>query len=244
MSTEMLIFIIVMSWTLIIHGGLTYLIVKKKDYSLISGFNNRSKEEQEYLINKGYTTVLGKIFTNSFYLLLFATFLTLFRVPFGVEIGFGLFTVFLLGGLVYLQKFEVPHKRKKYMWIIGSISVITVVIISSLWVNGSAENNITLENDQFIITGTYGVEWSIEKIERVELLEELPVVIMRTNGYSSGNVRKGKFRLEEPYGVGRLFITQKEGPFLYISLKDDYIILNGEKQQETLDLYERLKEEI
>jgi len=35
---------IVMCFVLVIHGGLTYLIVKKKKYSLLSGFANRPEQ--------------------------------------------------------------------------------------------------------------------------------------------------------------------------------------------------------
>jgi hypothetical protein len=242
-SKGMLIFIVVMGWTLLVHGGLTYLIVKKKEYSLISGFNNRPKEEQDYLIEKGYITTLGKIFTYSFYLLLLATLLSILRIPYGAEFGFGLFIVFLLSGLIYLQRFEVPHKRKRYLWIMGSISIVTVGVIVGALYTGSTENEVKVEANHLIVSGMYGVEWPIEEINNVELLEELPEVIMRENGFSSENVRKGKFRLEEPYGQGRLFIKGDEGPYLYINFGDDFVILNREHKEETISLYERLVNE-
>lgn len=243
MTTGMLIFIVVMGWTLIIHGGITYLIVRKKEYSLISGFYNRPKEEQEYLIENGYVEKLGKIFLYSFYILLLAILLTVFRVPYGPLIGFSLFIVFLLGGLIYLQKYELPHKRKKSLWIIGIISTITIGIIAVGVFIGSTNNDITIENEKLIINGMYGVEWTFDKIAKVELLDELPEVLKRTNGFSTENVRKGLFKLEEPYGQGKLFVTGKEGPFLYIALDDGYVILNRESKQETVDIYEKLVQE-
>ncbi|MEN2467296.1 DUF3784 domain-containing protein [Ornithinibacillus sp. FSL M8-0202] len=243
MTTGMLIFIVVMGWILIIHGGMTYLIVKKKEYSLISGFYNRPKEEQEYLIENGYIEKLGKIFVYSFYILLLAILLTVFRVPYGPLIGFSLFTVFLLGGLIYLQKYELPHKRKKSLWIIVVISTITVGIIAVGVFIGSTNNDIIIENEKFIISGMYGDEWAIDDIAKVELLDELPAVLKRTNGYSSENVRKGQFKLEDPYGQGKLFVAGKEGPFLYIAFDDSYVILNRESKQETVDIYEKLIQE-
>jgi hypothetical protein len=90
----------------------------------------------------------------------------------------------------------------------------------------------------------YGIEWSIERIENVELLKELPEVLMKTNGFSSESARKGKFKLEEPYGIGRLFVTGDKGPFLYIRVNDDYVILNRPTEQETIEFYERIMDEL
>jgi hypothetical protein len=87
---------------------------------LISGFSNRPKEEQEYLIQNGFIEKLGKVLLYSFFMLVIAAVLPIFRIPYGVEIGWGLFIFFTFGGLLYLQKFEVPTKRKKYRWLYGS----------------------------------------------------------------------------------------------------------------------------
>src|SRR5690606_26111807 len=112
--------------------------------SLISGFSNRPKEEQEYLIENGYMKKLGKIMVYSFYLLVLATILPIFNVPYGIEIGFGLFTLYLFGGLMYVQKFEVPHKRKKMFWIVGILFIFIFVSIGGVFIAGNAENEITI----------------------------------------------------------------------------------------------------
>ncbi|GGA74531.1 DUF3784 domain-containing protein [Ornithinibacillus halotolerans] len=240
MSKGMIIYAIVMGWTLIIYGGITYLIVKKKELSLISGFSNRPKDEQEYLKENGYIDVLGKIMLYSFYMLLLATILPILKVPYGMEIGFGLFTIFLLGGLMYLQKFEVPSKRKKMLWILGITNVIIIGFIGWLTLSGSSENEIYIEDDTFVISGMYGIEWPLNQIEEVRILEELPNVKLRKNGFSTGNIKKGMYKLEEPYGNGRLFIKGESGPYLYIAIKDDYVIFNRDSEEEVNKWFEKL----
>ncbi len=238
----MIIFVIIMGWAILIHGGLIYLIVKKKEYSLISGFYNRPDEEKEYLIHNGYIEKMGKVFIYTFYLLILAFLLTLFNVPFGAEIGFGLFMIVLLGGIVYIQKYEVPHKRKKYYWITGTVAVGTVLFIGILVGLGYMDNDVNISNEAFEVTGMYGVNWSTDEIETVKLLEELPEIIVRNNGMATSNLLKGKFRLEEPFGHGRLFIHKKNSPYLYVATQNDFVLLNRKDSNKTEALYEQLKE--
>lgn len=45
---------------IILFSIFTYLILKKKVYSLVSGFNMKSDEEQQQLIKKGYPQAVGR----------------------------------------------------------------------------------------------------------------------------------------------------------------------------------------
>ncbi|WP_010093543.1 DUF3784 domain-containing protein [Ornithinibacillus scapharcae] len=244
MTKDLLIFLIVMGWTLIITGGITYLIVKKKEYGLVSGFSNRPKDEQEYLIENGYIDKIGKLLLYTFYSMVLVVILTVFRVPYGMEIGFGLLMVIVLGGLVYVQRFEVPRKRKKYTWIYGISSFVIIGLIVGVYIIGNLDNEVSVEEGQLIITGMYGVEWDIKEIEEIELLDKLPEVLSKKDGFNTDTVRKGNFELEEPYGEGRLYVKGENGPFLYVRIKDDYVIINRESSQEIKGIYELLREEM
>ncbi|HLR51438.1 MAG TPA: DUF3784 domain-containing protein [Candidatus Avamphibacillus sp.] len=241
MDKGKIIYIFVMGWSLLIYGGLTYLIAKKKDYTLISGFNNRSKEEQEYLHESGYLEATGKLLTITFWMF-FATFvLGLLPIPFGFGIGIAIFLITLLGGMVWVQRYEVPHKRKKMTWITGSISVGTLLFIITITAVGYMDNDINVSEDMFEITGMYGIEWNTEDIEIVELLDKLPEVHLKTNGFATGNLLKGRFRLEDPYGSGLLFIHKNsDSKVLFVATNDEYVMINKKNANETEEIYEQL----
>lgn len=242
MDTGKIVFIIVIGWTLFIHGGLSYLIIKNKDYHLISGFSKRPKEEQEYLMNSGYIEALGKVFKITFFILLIGFVLGLFSVPYGLEIAFGFYFAVILAGLIWVQKYEVPHKRKKMYWISSIIFVITIAIVVGAGIATSIGGDIKITDKELIITGAYGVEWALAEIKEVELLDELPKVKLRANGISTTNQKKGKFVLEEPYGRGLLFIKGNTSPYLYVATEEDYVILNRENKEETIKIYNKLRE--
>lgn len=240
MDTGTIIYIITMGWTLIIFGGLTYLIVKKKEYFLISGFNKRSEEEKVYLQENGYLDAMAKALTISFWIFALTFIVGLLPVPYGFEIGIGIFLIVLLGGMIWVQRYEVPYKRKKAIWTTAIISIVTLGFIIAIFVVGYIDNEIKVNQDIFEITGMYGLELDIDDIEHMTLLDELPEVIMKTNGFATTNLLKGRFQLVEPYGTGTLFIQKRTKPVLYIQTKDDYVMIARKDANETKELYESL----
>lgn len=209
MSTGKLIYIIVMGWTLIVIGGITYLFKKQKDFTFLSGFSNRPDEKQ-YLKESGYLTAISNVLFTSFLILLITFIVGLFPIPWAFEIGFSIFIVHLMISLVWVQRYEVPHKRKKMYWIMGFISAGTIIFIAVITSLGFInKTEIHVHEDTLEVTGMYGVEWDLADIERVELLDELPEVLIRMNGFSMPGVLKGHFKLEEPYGHGLLFVDRK-----------------------------------
>lgn len=240
------IYILVMGWATIIYGGLTYIIVKKKDLVLLNGYGKRSAEEKKYLHEHGYIRAVNRLLTYTFWLF-FATFIVgLFPIPFGFEVGITLFTVVLLAGLVWIQRYEVPHKRKRMYWISGSLAIGTIVFVGWIAMDSFTDNSFHITEDTLEVTGPYGFEWELSAIEEIDLLDGLPEVRLKTNGTSIGGLAKGKFRLEEPYGTGRLLIQNagKTNDVIYLQTTDDFVMISRKTDEDTMDLYERLKKAI
>lgn len=234
--------IILLGWVGIILGGFTYLTVKKKDSTLISGFSNRPKEEQEQLKKNGYVGAVGKLLLATFIIYVVTYVLWIFSVPYILEVGFSILLLGVLFGTIWLQRYEVPHKRKKMYWIMGILTFVVVVSIGVLTYFGLLENNVTIEDEMLIVSGMYGVEWKLSEIETVELLDDLPNVKVKTNGFATEGQLKGRFLLEKPYDGGLLYVRTKAGPpYLYVTTADDYFILNRTDEQETKTLYETLQ---
>ena len=235
--------IILLGWVAIILGGLTYLVKKKKDATLISGFSNRTKEEQEYLKQSGYIEAVGNYLLISFIIFLATYILWIFSVPYSMEVGLSILLIVVLAGMIWLQRYEVPHKRKKMYWITVSFTAVLICFLVGLTYVGLKENQVAVEDGKFVVSGMYGVEWDLEDVEKVELLDELPRVIVKTNGFATEGHLKGRFRLESPYEGGLLFVRVKDGaPYLYVETKDgDYVILNRSDGKETERLYKQLQ---
>ncbi|MDF2788047.1 MAG: hypothetical protein K0S80_1145, partial [Neobacillus sp.] len=92
---------------------LGWSVRKKEGYWLISGFASRPKEEQEELIRKGYPRKIGNllIITALGMLILLPLMFTSFTYV--MEVQFGFMIIFLMSGMIYLSKYEVPKKLKR-----------------------------------------------------------------------------------------------------------------------------------
>ena len=126
--------------------------------------------------------------------------------------------------------------------IIGILSIVVIVFSVSAFVLFT-KNEVVIENDTLIISGSYGTEWKIEDIEDVYLEETIPNIKMRTNGVSFGSRKKGNFNLEF-LGRGKLFVQTNKAPFLFIIKNDEYIIINGDSEEITKEWHDTLQKKL
>ncbi|MCA1055794.1 DUF3784 domain-containing protein [Rossellomorea aquimaris] len=234
----MTILIIIQLSVIALFFLLGWAITAKKAYGLISGYIARSEDEKEELIKNGYPRKMGwlLIFTAAGMLLLLPLVFTSFT--YAMEVQFGFMLVFLMGGMIYLSRYEVESKRKRSYWITSISTAVVMVLITTLTILGYQENELVVKQDSFEITGMYGDEWNKEDIESVELMDRMPEVTWKVNGFGLSTQAKGVFKVEG-YGRSLLFI-KKEPPYIYIKTDDQHIFLNGSSPEETLNWYKEL----
>lgn len=219
-----------------------WAIVKKEAYGLISSFRSRPKDEQEVLIQNGYPQKTGKLLIGTGLVLLILLPLLFTSFPYAMEVQIGMMVVLLMGGFIYLSKYEVPKKRKKSYIISTSVAVVTLVVLFVVSYLGFQEAELTLKQDSFAISGVYGDQWRYDDITQVDLLEEMPEVLIRTNGYGMQSISKGHFKVKN-YGNSLLFVYKGHSPYLLMKTKDDTIFINSKDAEKTKDWYYQLVEQ-
>ncbi|WP_175989474.1 DUF3784 domain-containing protein [Bacillus sp. Marseille-Q1617] len=217
---------------------LGWAIRVKKMYGLISGFLDRREEEKEYLIKNGYPQKIGTLLILTAAGMLFLLPLAFTSFTYTMEVQFGFMMIFLMGGMTYLSRYEVPGKRKRSYWISSLLMLVVFGMIGGLTFAGYQKNELIVAKDSFEITGMYGDKWKIEDIEEVTLLDEMPEVTWKINGFGLSTKAKGVFKVKE-YGRSLLFI-KKESPYIYIKVGDQHVFINGGSPEETLAWYEEL----
>jgi len=97
---------------------LGWAICYKEQYGLLSGFNGRSEEEQKQLIENGFPQKTGLllIWTAVGMLILLPLVFTSF--PYAIEVQYGFMIIFILGGFIYLTRYELPHNGKKVIGLV------------------------------------------------------------------------------------------------------------------------------
>jgi hypothetical protein len=87
--------------------------------------------------------------------------------------------------------------------------------------------------------GMYGIEIPRASITSVELVDGLPRIQSRTNGFAAGGLLRGNFRLEA-WGAGKLFINRSSPPFVVVRTANTFVVVNFADPARTRELYERL----
>ncbi|MCM3241924.1 DUF3784 domain-containing protein [Cytobacillus firmus] len=214
----------------------------KKAYWLISGFASRPEEEKESLIENRYPQKIGSLLIGTAIGMLVLLPLSFTEFRFAAEAQFGFMLVILLGGLVYLSRYEVPAKRKRSYIIASILFIVTFGPIVYLTVSSHKGYEMALEEDSFEISGMYGDMWDYRDIQSVQLLEEMPEVTWKQNGIGLPTLAQGHFKVTG-YGSSLLFIQKEHTPILYIEVKDEQIFVNSKDSSETQIWYEELKKE-
>jgi hypothetical protein len=222
---------------------LGWAVRKKEGYWLISGFASRSKEEQEELIRNGYPQKLGGLLIITAIGMLLLLPLTFTSYKYAMEIQFGFMSIFLMGGIIYLTKYEVPKKRKRSYIISISLFIVIIGGIGAVSYFSYQGYELVTKKESFEITGMYGDEWEYEDITSIELMEKLPEVTVKTNGVGLPTLSKGHFKVKG-YGSCLLFIQKGSSPYIYIELKEKKIFINNKDQEQTESWYQQLTEKM
>ncbi|RHW41737.1 DUF3784 domain-containing protein [Neobacillus notoginsengisoli] len=217
--------------------------VRKGAYWLISGYANRSKEEQEQLLKAGYPQKIGSLLIATAVGMIVLLPLLFTSFTYKVELIFGFMIVFLLGGIIYLSRYEIPQKRKRSYVISIGIAIVTFSFLAVLMFFGYEKTELILRKDSFEITGMYGKEIPYEDIRSVELIDELPEVTFRVNGFAMSDIAKGKFKVTG-HGTSLLFIQKAKPPYLLIETDDGDIFINSQHPNQTQAWERKLIERI
>lgn len=221
--------------------GLGFFIKKYPD--TLAGYNTMSTMKKKNVDIHKITSVYknGFIVIGITTILFSATFNWLKFYEFAV---IALIAPLLIGVLILVaitQKYD-HNKQSKVKKMLPTIIVGSVTIIVTLAMyGGSRPTKVLLKGNDIEFTGQYGLTISKDNIQKVDLLNTIPRIKMRTNGLGLGRILKGHFTLEQ-FGSCRLFLRLPNPPFLYIELNNgNKILFNSVDTQYTKMIYGDIK---
>ncbi|MGM9924877.1 MAG: DUF3784 domain-containing protein [Bacillus sp. (in: firmicutes)] len=236
MGTELVIWIIVSC----IMAVLAYLIHNKKVYGLLSGYNSYSDEEKAELERNGYMTYMGRLLWGMAILWMLSIPLVAFRVSYGLEAFLVLFFLYMIIGTLYGVKYDVKRKRKRNAFLLTSLYVIVIIGIGILFYQGEYQTEVAISSETVEMEGMYDDTISINEIESIEMVDDLPDNTIKTNGFATGTRSLGSFRSKE-WGPGRHHVFTQYPPYIKIVTRDRYYLLNSKDKQETEVWYNKIK---
>ena len=128
---------------------------------------------------------------------------------------------------------------RKIILLIAGFIVIILASISTLFYVQLQPPEVTQTPNRLTISNLYSFSISPQEITQVSLIDTLPEIQARTNGFSAFNVLRGHFKLEG-LGEGMLFIHNDRPPFVLVQSAERYVIINDEDPTKTKQTYQDL----
>lgn len=224
------------------------LIKYMKAYWLISGYNTLSAEKKKNVNIEGLGRLMYKFCFIASFIVLVAMILMQKGLYQAGNITYSLILPAIIYVVIKAQKYDgntkdCKGKTKKgakiYTGFVIAFIIITIFGVGVLLFNCNIPAEYSIDNGVLSISGMYEEKIPFDEINNLELKEDLPKILLKTNGSALGNMYKGYFNLS---GINnaKLFLNISKPPFIYVGYKNT-IIFNCNDSEETKVLYERLQ---
>lgn len=214
--------------------------VKNARY-LLSGYNTMSEENRKKVDIDSLIAYLRK----------FQVFLGLSLIVFGLaliwlfgEIAGALFlAIYPIVAYMYFiwdsRKFSrgLPHR---WHWVSIIILVAALVFVGVLFASGLKEDKLLVAEDAIIVEGSYGSKLATTDIRSVVLVDSIPPIVMKSNGFAVGAIRKGYFKTRDGEVV-RLILNSSQVPCILITLTTGEKIYYAAADVAGADIYDQIR---
>lgn len=206
----------------------------------IAGYNTMSAEEKKKVDINGLSCYMQRVFVAmgltiiGGYPLLHWIGLTIIAQSLSIIVSFP--GVGLI--LIKSRKYD-KNQTGKGRYIVPAIAAVALMSIIGY---GLYPTSIRINNDQIEFSGMYGTKIKVNEIEKLELLNKLPQIVLRTNGFSMGNVNKGYFNVDS-LGRCRLLVNTLNSPLVAITQKNNLkLIFNLPDSIKTIEIYRKIEQ--
>lgn len=232
---------IVIIITGLIMVGIGFIV--KASPNLIAGYNTMPEHKKKNVNIEGLSIfmrnsliVMGLSIIAGYYLFKWLGFIAIADSIIMIVVLLGV-TIMVINARRFDHNKNKSKGLKYRYYVLGGVTVFVILLLTYGYIPSKA----IITNETVRFTGMYGFEVNVSNIENVELVDVIPSIKMRNNGFSFGKVNKGFFNLDE-FGKTRLLLHSNESPFLIISNKnEDKIIINYRDSLETDKIFDEIK---
>lgn len=219
--------------------GIGFLV--KSFPNLIAGYNTMPKEKKQNVNIEGLSAMMRDGFIAIGVLIIIGYFF--FKWMGLIMIANSMILIVILIGttiiLIKAQKFDHNKSNKSYAAYL-TMGFVFVFVIGLLGY-GYIPAKVTYKQESIHFSGMYGFEIAINDIANVELVNSIPLIKIRTNGFSFAAVQKGYFNLQD-FDKSRLLMHSESGPYLILTDKNGLkTLINFKSPEETETTYTNIK---
>ena len=142
-------------------------------------------------------------------------------------------------GHLLLRNYSTNQSSKWYKWSVFAL-IAVLIGISALFYAGFKESKIAIDKQKIEINGMYGKTIKAAEISSIQLLENLPKIKYRSNGFSLGTIKKGYFKTSEGEKV-LLLLNANQQPLILIERKAKPKLYYSAREESNQVIFENLK---
>lgn len=136
---------------------------------------------------------------------------------------------------------ENKDKKKNYKIIkAAGITIFILIFAVLMFTEKTMEAKFIIsQNKVDIKSGMESTEFSLEDVTKVYIKNTIPHS-SKVMGFGWGSEKRGKFNVDG-MGKGNIYVQSDSGKFLYIKLKDGFVIINYKDSNKTEEIYKKIK---
>ncbi|UHG93943.1 DUF3784 domain-containing protein [Spirosoma oryzicola] len=214
----------------IIFGSLGFIVTKSNAQYILAGYNTMSEQDRQAVSIDAYLKFFKRFHLTLALSLLGGVWLLSLKNNNWASLFMTVYPLvaylyFLIRGTSFYQG-PTQQKVGSYLTVGLLVLVIVVLIISSLKDLKSSE--LILNRQTLEIAGSYGFVLNRHDVYKQKLVNQLPPIAYKANGFAAGDYAKGRFKTKDGRAVW-LFVNKQASPFLLITSAKGDIYYNHDK---------------
>jgi hypothetical protein len=117
----------------------------------------------------------------------------------------------------------------------------TLVFVTVLLGYGFKENTLTFDSQSIEFKGMYGETLSASQIASIELVNQIPRITLKTNGFALGSINKGYFKTEDGEII-KLILNSDNKPYILFTKADGERIYYSAKSEPNQKILDKIKQ--
>lgn len=227
----------------VIFIAIGFLITEKNAKNLLSGYNTMSDEERKQFNLSAYLKYFKKFHVFLGVSLLIISLVLYYFVDADYS---GVFAgVYPIAAYIYFiwkgKRFSnMRDTQNKSSFIFAMVVMLGLLIgIIAMFTYSLQDNTIEIKGETIHIGGDYGTDLPINNIQSIELVNELPDISLKINGFALETIEKGYFKTSEGEKV-KLLINSQNKPIILITTNTNEKIYYAAKEKSNQEIFNQL----
>lgn len=221
--------------------ALGFMVTERNAKYFLGGYNTLNKEDRESFDIVAYMRYFRRfhIFLGTTFFVLGSTLTYLINANAGV-VFVAVYPILAYGYFVVKSSKYSSKLCTKGNKVGIYILIATLILVIGLLGFAYKENQLIFDSQRIEIKRMYGETLSRNQIESIELVNQLPNITLKMNGFALGNIKKGYFKTGNGEMV-KLILNSDNKPYLLFTKTDGKKIYYSAKGKPNEKIFSEMK---